>query len=101
VGGSAMKLLILFQELVFNAIKYCVFVERDKRFVKFEIRDIDGIINVNIENSFNESAKTKSSGFGHVIIENFAKLLKAEFSIIKKDGKHTVNLSFKNLWRIK
>ena len=97
--GSAMKLMILFQEIIFNAIKDCVFVERDKRYMKLEIKDINGMIYFEVENSFNDAAKSKSSGLGHQIIENFAKLLNADIMTDKENGKYTVKLPFKNLWR--
>lgn len=96
--GSAMKLLILFQELILNAVKYSAFVSKEKRFlhIKFDydLREMS----IRVENRFKEKAKAQTSGIGHIIVNNFAKLLNTE-PITKKDGDiYSVEINFENFW---
>ncbi|RZB34147.1 MAG: hypothetical protein SRB2_03540 [Desulfobacteraceae bacterium Eth-SRB2] len=96
--GSAMKLLILLQELILNAVKYSAFVSKGQRFLHIEFDPDPREISIRIENRYKEKAKAKTSGIGHVIVENFAKLLNTE-PIIKKDGDiYSVEIKFKNFW---
>jgi len=96
--GSAIKFLILFQELIFNAIKYSAFVEKDKRFLNIILTaDSDKVI-VKIENRYKKIVKAKTSGLGLVIIENFAKLLETEPMINKDKDIYSVIIQFSNLW---
>ncbi len=99
--GSAIKFLILFQELIFNAIKYSAFVEKDKRFLKiFLTADSDQVI-IKVENRYKKIVKAKTSGLGLVIIENFAKLLETEPMINKDKDIYSVTIQFSNLWEKK
>jgi two-component sensor histidine kinase len=96
--GSAMKLLILFQELILNAVKYSAFVSKEKRFlhIKFDPERRD--MSIRIENRYKEKAKAKTSGIGHVIVENFAKLLNTK-PVTKKDSDiYSVEIKFVNFW---
>jgi len=96
--GSAMKLLILLQELILNAVKYSAFVSKGQRFLHIEFDPDPREISIRIENRYKEKAKAKTSGIGHVIVENFAKLLNTE-PIIKKDGDiYSVEIKFRNFW---
>lgn len=99
--GSAIKLLILFQEILFNAIKYTGLVPSDKRSIKILAQQIgkDSKLKFQIENAFDPEASIKTSGLGHIIISNFSKLLQTE-PVIKKTGdKFTLCLTIPNLWR--
>jgi signal transduction histidine kinase len=94
--GSAIKLLILFQEIVLNAVKYSAFVERKKRFVSIYLEKHDDKIIFNVINSFNPKKNIKSAGLGHVIIENFSKLLNSCPPIVNKDnGCYNLAIEFK------
>ena len=96
--GSAIKFLILFQELIFNAVKYSSFVEKDKRFLHIHLTaDSDQVI-IKVENRYKKIVKAKTSGFGLVIIENFAKLLETEPMIDKDEDIYSVEIQFSNLW---
>lgn len=96
--GSAIKLLILFQELILNAVKYSVFVRKEKRIIHIKFDHNLREISIRVENRYKEKAKAKTSGIGHVIVENFAKLLNTA-PIIKKDGDiYSVEIKFENFW---
>lgn len=96
--GSAIKLLILFQEILLNAVKYSAFVPPAQRFLNLAFASDTQQISVKIENHFNPEVKTKSSGLGHVIIENFAKLINTT-PVVRKDGnRYLVEICFKNFW---
>ena len=96
--GSALKLLILFQELILNAVKYSAFVSKEKRFLHIKFDHTPREMFVRVENRYKENVKTKTSGIGHVIVENFAKLLNTE-PIIKKDGDiYSVEIKFVNFF---
>lgn len=96
--GSAIKLLILFQELIFNAVKYSAFVEKELRFLNIDLKINPDHIAIRVANHFRENLVTKTSGIGHIIIDNFAKLLQAKPEVIQKDGVYSVYIEFSNLW---
>jgi signal transduction histidine kinase len=96
--GSAIKFLILFQELIFNAVKYSAFVKKDKRFLHIHLTaDSDRVV-IKVENRYKKIVKVKTSGLGLVIIENFAKLLETEPMIDKDKDIYSVKIQFSNLW---
>jgi len=97
--GSAIKLLILFQELILNAVKYSAFVQRDLRFVKIRILPDPEQISLIVENRFNLKKRAKTTGIGHVIIENFAKLLNTSPRITKDNDLYSVEITFENFWK--
>ena len=96
--GSAIKLLILFQELIFNAVKYSAFVEKELRFLKIDLTINPDRIAIYVANRFRENLATKTSGIGHIIIDNFAKLLQAQPEVSQKDGVYSVYIEFSNIW---
>ena len=96
--GSAIKLLILFQELIFNAVKYSAFVEKELRFLNIDLKINPDHIAIRVANRFRDNLVTKTSGIGHIIIDNFAKLLKAQAVVSQKDGVYSVHIEFNNLW---
>lgn len=99
--GSAIKLLILFQELIFNAVKYSAFVEKELRFLNIDLKINPDHIAIRVANHFRENLVTKTSGIGHIIIDNFAKLLQAQPVVSQKDGVYSVEITFWNLWEKK
>ena len=96
--GSAIKLLILFQELIFNAVKYSAFVEKELRFLNIDLKINPDHIAIRVANHFRENLVTKTSGIGHFIINNFAILLQAQPVVSQKDGVYSVEITFGNLW---
>ncbi len=99
--GSGIKLLILVQELILNAVKYAAFADFEKRFLTIRFSDDSDRISLKVENSFKPTVMTKTSGLGHIIIENFVNLLNAE-SVVKKEGNiYSVEIVFENFWREK
>jgi len=99
--GSAIKMLILFQELVFNAVKYSASVEKESRFLKIDLTiELDRIA-IRVVNRFKEHLVMKTSGIGHIIIGNFAKLLESQPIVSQENGVYSIELSFNNLWGAK
>ncbi|MDD2651109.1 MAG: hypothetical protein PHF36_08260 [Candidatus Cloacimonetes bacterium] len=99
--GSAIKLLILFQEIIFNAVKYSSFVNRDNRNMFISIHEEDDNIVLLVENNLNPEIQAKSSGLGSVIIDNFAKLLSGKLDIDKTNDRFKLKLTFPNIWNRK
>ena len=97
--GSAIKLLILFQELIFNAVKYSAFVEKELRFLKIDLTINPDRIAICVANRFRENLATMTSGIGHIIIDNFAILLQAQPVVSQKDGIYSVYIEFNNIWK--
>jgi two-component sensor histidine kinase len=88
----------LFQELILNAVKYSAFVSKEKRFLHIKFDPDPRQISVRIENRYKEKAKAKTSGIGHIIVENFAKLLNTK-PVTKKDSDiYSVKIKFVNFW---
>ena len=96
--GSAVKLLILFSELILNAVKYSSFVKRDKRFIKIEVLHNSKEVSVLIENRFNPKKRVKTAGLGNVVITNFAKLLNTSPVINRENDIYSVQITFENFW---
>jgi hypothetical protein len=102
-NGSAIKLSILFQELLLNAVKYSSFVNSENRFINLVITDEKNRINIKIENSFRPNLKSKTSGLGQTVINNFAKMLESQAMTIKNDEKNVYSVEFSspNFWKSK
>ncbi|MFZ4440222.1 MAG: hypothetical protein ACOYOS_17485 [Syntrophales bacterium] len=97
--GSAIKLLILFQELILNAVKYSAFVEKEVRFLNIDLAVTPDTISLRVANRFRENLATKTSGIGHIIIDNFARrLLEGQLDIRQVDNIYAVEIKFSNLW---
>jgi len=98
--GSAIKLLIMIQELILNAVKYAAFVKKEDRLLKILFAADANTINIRVENTFVEKVKTKTTGTGHVIISNFAKLLGTEPVVKKENGIYSLQITFQNFWKV-
>lgn len=96
--GSAIKFLIMIQEMLFNAVKYSAFVPREKRKIEIKATRKNNKIVIVLINSFNDDIHVKTSGLGSIIIENFSKILRGELNIEKNDGLFKLQLEFDDLW---
>jgi tetratricopeptide (TPR) repeat protein len=97
--GSIIKLMILFQEMILNAVKYSSFIDRKSRFLKIRFEASGPDVSILVENPFDAQTKVKTSGIGHVIIQNFAQLLDTT-PVIKNDGGiYSVQIRFQNIWK--
>ncbi len=99
--GSAIKLLILFQELILNAVKYSAFVPKEKRLLNIYFLSNPNRISIKVENRFKSDVKTKTSGLGQVIIKNSAELINTTPRINKDGDIYYVELMFENFWEKK
>jgi hypothetical protein len=97
--GSAVKLLILFGELILNAVKYSAFVKRKDRFVKIEITHNPKEFSILVENRYNPRKNIKTTGLGNVIITNFAKLLNTSPVINRENDIYSIKITFENFWQ--
>ena len=97
--GSAIKLLILMQEMVLNAVKYCSFVAMPQRSIQINLQEVADKITLRVQNRYKENLAVKTSGIGHILIDNFSKLLNAELKISKDNSQYTVEISFPNFWK--
>ena len=96
--GSIIKLLILWQELILNAVKYSAFIDKESRFLRVHFDDSDQFVSILVENPFDKKAKVKTSGIGHIIIQNFAQLLDTAPTTKKDGGIYSVEIRFANIW---
>jgi len=96
--GSSLKLLILFQEVILNAIKYSSFVDKGKREVLIKIITKNEKVSFIVSNNFENNIAVKSSGLGKEIIKNFSYLLDTEPVFTKKENKCIVKIIFPNMW---
>ena len=91
--SSGMRMLVLFQEIILNAIKYTSFVERAQRQMQINITASVDFIEIKITNSFLPRTLEKSTGLGQVIMKNIAKLLDAKYEILRTADNYTVKLN--------
>jgi tetratricopeptide (TPR) repeat protein len=97
--GSALKLFILIQEIILNAVKYSSFVSKGSRSLQVYFDADDKNISIVVSNSFKPDIQVKSSGLGQEIINNFSKLLNTKPIIRTGKGKYLVEIVFMNLWQ--
>ncbi len=96
--GSALKMLILFQEIIFNAIKYSSFVEFNERRIDINIINLGDKFKFEVINIFNSCNQAKSTGLGSTIIENFSKLLSGDLKISNINNIYKLTWVIPNLW---
>jgi len=97
--SSAIKLLILFQEIIFNAVKYASFVARKDRFIEIRLIDHEQNLSLTVSNSYRPEVQAKTTGVGKLVIENFAKVLDCQPEITTTDQVYTIRMEFNNIWR--
>lgn len=96
--GSATKLMILFQEIIFNAVKYSSFVVKNERNLIISLKKDKENIIFDIKNSCLTDLVEKSTGLGKEIISNFTKLLQTQPIVKKENNIYSVQIVFKNFW---
>ncbi|MBN2829286.1 MAG: hypothetical protein JXR56_03075 [Candidatus Cloacimonetes bacterium] len=97
--GSALKMLIMIQEIILNAVKYASFVKRDSRKISIKLSKTEDNVVFIVKNSYKSISRMKTSGLGREIINSFAKLLETEPEIEMDDSIYSVTIKIKNYWR--
>ncbi|GAB1468243.1 hypothetical protein MASR2M64_09540 [Candidatus Cloacimonadota bacterium] len=97
--SSAIKLMILFQEIIFNAVKYASFVPRAERFIEICLDNTETDITLQVSNSYRPEVQAKTTGVGKLVIENFSKVLGSTPEIKTTDTTYSIKIRFNNLWR--
>lgn len=97
--SSAINLMILFQEIIFNAIKYASFVPMERRYVSIKLTDNHDKIKLEVENSYRSDTQARSTGIGKTVIVNFTKALGGEHVITTTNSSYSVVIEFENIWR--
>lgn len=98
--SSAIKLLVLFQEIIFNAVKFTSYVDRSSRYIKVELNIRADKLIFSVKNNYNPKVKAKTTGVGNYIIENYAKVLGCAPIIKKDDASYSITMEFEDIWRI-
>jgi len=97
--GSALKLLILIQEIIMNAVKYSSFVSKESRNLHINFDANEKNISIIVSNTFKPNVQVKSSGLGQEIIKNFSTLLQTKPIINTDNNLYSVEIKFENVWR--
>lgn len=97
--SSAIKLMILFQEIIFNAVKYCSYVPLSERHVKIKMVDAGKKILFEVSNTYKPGVQAKTTGVGKLVIENFTKVLESNAVITQEKGVYNLSMLFTDLWR--
>jgi signal transduction histidine kinase len=97
--SSAIKLMILFQEMIFNAVKYTSFMPHDERIVHISLTRHDAKLRLLVKNSYSDKVRAKTTGVGKLVIENFAKVLGCEPKIITEAETYSIEMEFDDIWR--
>lgn len=97
--SSAIKLLILFQEIIFNAVKYTAYVPFTERRVEITLASHINKILLSVKNSFDPKVQAKTTGVGKLVIENFARVLGCDPVITEVKDTYSISLQFDNLWQ--
>lgn len=96
--NSKTKFLNLFQEIIFNAVKFSASLKKEHRFVRVYFSYTSEEISIKVENRFNKELHEKTSGLGHISIENLTKQLQTKPIISCPDDIYSIEIRFKNLW---
>ncbi len=99
IKSSAVKLMILFQEMIFNAVKYTSYAPKTKRQIEINLNKHDEKLMFQIKNSYKPEIKAKTTGVGLLVIENFAKVLGCEPMIKMENGIYSISIEFNDFWR--
>jgi len=97
--SSAIKLMILFQEIIFNAVKYASFVPLIDRYISITLEERNDRIRLEVRNSYRPEVIAKTTGIGQLVIENFAKVLDCVPEIKTTNTEYSISLEFENIWR--
>ena len=97
--SSAIKLMILFQEIIFNAVKYASYVPLDSRFIDINLSEHEDKLKLEIRNSYRPEVQARTTGVGNLVIENFAKVLDCTPVITTEDNVYSIIMEFNNIWR--
>lgn len=97
--SSAIKLMILFQEIIFNAVKYSSFVPFKERTIAISLEEHEDKLRFAVKNSFSPDVQAKTTGVGKLVIENFAKVLDCQPVITTDDKTFMISMEFTNIWR--
>lgn len=97
--SSMVNLTILFQEIIFNAIKFSSFVPLEQRFVSIKLTQKHDQIRLDVSNSCDPENIARSTGQGMGIIKDFAKGLNCIPVINRTDTTYSITIEFNNLWR--
>jgi len=99
--GSDVKLLTLFNEIIFNAIKYTAFVKKEDRVVSIKFNSSHEFKNLEVENSLSGDTEVKSVGTGNLIIDNIINIMKGKVSRSKLNNRFITKIKFPNFWEEK
>lgn len=98
--GSDVKLLTLFNEIIFNAIKYTAFVKKEDRVVSIKFNSSE-FISLEVENSFSGDTEVKLVGIGNLIIDNIINIMKGKVTRSKLNNRFITKIQFPNFWEEK
>ena len=79
--GTATKLLIMFQELLLNAVKYSSLIPKEKRFIHINAATTPEYWHFEFKNSASKEQQRKSFGIGTSVLDNFSKLFESGYSV--------------------
>lgn len=96
---SATKFSLLFDELLFNAVKYTSLVERENRFINISLLTKQSTIIFTVQNAFNPHNKEeKTTGIGHHIVQNLVSTMEGTYRKNTENGMYTITIHIRNFW---
>ncbi len=98
-NGSQVKMLIVLNEMFMNAIKYTSDLKREQRRIDFEFAREDGVCRIDLSNTCSQRRPQSSAGLGHVVLENFSKIMGGQSKVVFRDGLYRLLFEFKDFWK--
>lgn len=98
---SKTKLTLLFQEIIFNAVKYTAFVEKNKRYLNISLKKENNEIVFSVKNSCSVEKLEKSTGIGKTVIENICKIFNTKLIMQKENNEFVVIVKIPDFWKEK
>lgn len=96
--NSPLKITILLQEILLNAVKYACFVPRESRFLRLEARKEGETMFLVIRNAFLPGKSARTTRVGNEIIKNIAHLMGGSVDTRQKDTVYETTLQFPYIW---
>ncbi len=98
--GSATKIYILFQEMIFNAVKYAGYVPREKRWMKIKMERRFDDIAFSVSNSSAPGTEVKEGGLGLLITKKMCELMNGRIIFEDDEGEFSAAAQFADIWKL-
>lgn len=96
--GSSSKLISIFQELIFNAIKNVSYLGKNKRNVSLSI-DVKDELKFKVTNTYDKNRKVKTTALGNIIVKNIIESVDGKLNLSDETESFNAEVILPNFWK--